>query len=197
MVAHTVAALLQVARLHTLMVVVAADDLDAERQLVVDANPRIRVVRCGGASRAQTVANGLDALLESVADDSDWVLVHDAARCLIRASQVDHLIDACWNDAVGGLLALPLADTLKDERAGRVRATIARRGKWLAQTPQMFRIGMLRSALAAAGPAVTDESSAIEAMGHSPLLVRGSAENIKLTYPADFDLAERLLRTRD
>ena len=197
MVAHTVAALLQVARLHTLMVVVAADDLDAERQLVVDANPRIRVVRCGGASRAQTVANGLDALLESGADDSDWVLVHDAARCLIRASQVDHLIDVCWNDAVGGLLALPLADTLKDERAGRVQATIARRGKWLAQTPQMFRIGMLRSALAAAGPAVTDESSAIEAMGHSPLLVRGSAENIKLTYPTDFDLAERLLRTRD
>ncbi|MEO8279113.1 MAG: 2-C-methyl-D-erythritol 4-phosphate cytidylyltransferase [Ideonella sp.] len=196
MVAHTLAALLKVARLQALLVVVAAEDRDFERHLNAVTSPRIRLARCGGATRAETVTNGLVALLEQGAADDDWVLVHDAARCLIRAEQVDDLIDACWNDSVGGLLALPLADTLKEEREGRVHATLARSGKWLAQTPQMFRIGMLRNALMAAGPAVTDESSALEAIGHSPLLVRGSAENLKLTYPADFDLAERLLKSR-
>jgi 2-C-methyl-D-erythritol 4-phosphate cytidylyltransferase len=122
--------------------------------------------------------------------------VHDAARCLVRPAWIDALIDACLGDAVGGLLALPLADTLKAERGGRVQATVDRAGKWQAQTPQMFRIGMLREALAAAGAAVTDEASAIEALGHAPLLVPGPMENFKITWPADFALAERLLRTR-
>ncbi len=196
MVAHTIAALLEVARLQLLMVVIAPDDHAFERHVPVEQNPRLMLARRGGATRAETVANGIAALIEQGADDADWVLVHDAARCLIRAEQVDQLIDACRDDPVGGLLALPLADTLKEARNGRVHATVARADKWLAQTPQMFRIGLLRQALAQAGPAVTDESSAVEAMGHSPLLVPGSAENLKLTYPADFALAERLFRTR-
>ncbi|MES3015446.1 MAG: 2-C-methyl-D-erythritol 4-phosphate cytidylyltransferase, partial [Pseudomonadota bacterium] len=121
---------------------------------------------------------------------------HDAARCLVRPEWIDALIDACLDDPVGGLLALPLADTLKSERDGRVDATIDRRAKWQAQTPQMFRIGMLREALDHAGANVTDEASAIEALGHAPKLIVCSMENFKITWPADFELADRLLRTR-
>jgi 2-C-methyl-D-erythritol 4-phosphate cytidylyltransferase len=142
------------------------------------------------------VAQGLAELSRAGAQRDDWVLVHDAARCLVRPEWIDALIDACDNDPVGGLLALPLADTLKDEHDGRVAATLDRTGKWQAQTPQMFRLGLLREALKRAGPGVTDEASAVEAMGLAPKLVRGALENFKLTYPADFDLAERLLRTR-
>jgi 2-C-methyl-D-erythritol 4-phosphate cytidylyltransferase len=142
------------------------------------------------------VANGLAELLRRGAKNDDWVLVHDAARCLVQPAWIDALIDACVNDAVGGLLALPLADTLKAEAAGRVTATVDRAHKWQAQTPQMFRIGLLREALARAGDAVTDEASAVEALGHAPLLVPGALENFKITWPGDFALAERLLRTR-
>jgi uncharacterized glyoxalase superfamily protein PhnB len=123
------------------------------------------------------------------------VLVHDAARCLLRAEWVERLIDACAGDAVGGLLALPLADTLKAEADGRAQATIDRRAKWAAQTPQMFRLGLLARALAAAGAQVTDEAGAVEALGLAPRLVPGEFENFKVTYPADFALAERLLRS--
>jgi 2-C-methyl-D-erythritol 4-phosphate cytidylyltransferase len=146
------------------------------------------------------VFNGLDALRQKGADELDWVLVHDAARCLVTPDQVNALMDACWDDAVGGLLALPLPDTLKSSSEGRVAATVDRSDKWLAQTPQMFRLGALRSAMALhlnrdfAG--VTDESSAMEMAGHQPLLVRGSAQNLKVTYPEDFSLAEAVLRSR-
>lgn len=196
MVSHTIEALLQVARLELLLVAVAPDDDGFESEVGLPPSDRLRVRRCGGPTRAATVANGLAELLEAGALDGDWVLVHDAARCLIRSEWVDALIDACRDDGVGGLLALPLADTLKDERDGRVGSTLSRAGKWLAQTPQMFRIGLLRRALANAGDQVTDESGAVEALGLSPRLVASSIENFKLTYPTDFDLAERLLRTR-
>ena len=193
LVAHTLAALAGVARLDQTLVVLGRDDREFEAHA-----PAFNgwVARCGGATRAQTVSNGLDELLARGARDDDWVLVHDAARCLLRAAWVDVLIDACLDDAVGGLLALPVADTLKAERAGRVAETVDRAAKWQAQTPQMFRIGPLREALAAAGAAVTDEASAMELMGLAPRLVAGALENFKITYPADFALAERLLRTR-
>ncbi|MCB2022475.1 MAG: 2-C-methyl-D-erythritol 4-phosphate cytidylyltransferase, partial [Burkholderiaceae bacterium] len=160
------------------------------------AGHRRWVARCGGATRARSVANGLDELLRRGARPGDWVLVHDAARCLIRPEWVDRLIDACLDDAVGGLLALPLADTLKAEQGGRVGATLARAGKWAAQTPQMFRIALLQQALAQANGDVTDEASAIEQLGHAPRLVVGALENFKLTVADDFDLARRLLETR-
>jgi 2-C-methyl-D-erythritol 4-phosphate cytidylyltransferase len=146
------------------------------------------------------VCNGLDHLLASGAAPQDWVLVHDAARCLLTPALVDALIDACLPDAVGGLLALPLPDTLKRAQDGRVAATVERADKWLAQTPQMFRIGALRAALAphaASGFAgITDEASAMEAAGQRPLLVRGSAQNVKITYPEDFALAQAVLQAR-
>jgi len=196
-VAHTLAALAQVQRLAATLVVLAPDDAQFERSAPGFTGVRAWVVRCGGASRAQTVANGLAELQARGARPDDWVLVHDAARCLLRPAWVDRLIDACLPDAVGGLLALPLADTLKqaDGRADgdRVAATVDRSGKWAAQTPQMFRLGLLALALRDAGAAVTDEASAVEALGHAPRLVRGEWENLKLTFPADFALAERLL----
>lgn len=199
-VAHTLAALMAVPRLAATLVVLAPEDESFECHAPEFAGPRARVARCGGATRAASVAGGLQALLEQGARAADWVLVHDAARCLLRPAWVDRLIDACLGDDVGGLLALPVADTLKQATrsagADRVAATVERAGKWLAQTPQMFRIGLLQRALAAAGAAVTDEAGAVEALGLAPLLVPGEAENLKLTWPADFALAERLLETR-
>lgn len=197
MVAHTLAALAQVPRLAATLVVLAPDDERFDSLMPGFAGERGWVERCGGATRAETVANGLVALCERGAQPQDWVLVHDAARCLIRPEWVDRLIDACMDDEVGGLLALPVADTLKAENEGRVLGTVDRNGKWAAQTPQMFRLGLLAPALAHAGAGVTDEASAIEALGHAPKLVRGEWENFKLTWPGDFQLAERLLATKD
>lgn len=186
MVAHTLDALSRVRRLKVTLVVLSPDDNAFERHAATFTG---LVARCGGATRAQTVANGLEELRARGARPTDWVLVHDAARCLVRPEWVDALIDACLSDAVGGLLALPVADTLKQEVGGRAMSTVDRSGKWAAQTPQMFRLQTLRQALAQAGPAVTDESSAIEALGLAPLLVRGDAANFKLTWPQDFALA--------
>jgi 2-C-methyl-D-erythritol 4-phosphate cytidylyltransferase len=195
MVMHTLAALRAVARLDRCVIVIAPDDAFWTSQPAGTV-----LARCGGATRAESVFNGLQALMEQGVDEHDWVLVHDAARCLVTPAQVDALIDACWHDAVGGLLALPLPDTLKAETDGRVGATVDRSDKWLAQTPQMFRLGALHAALAATAArgfaGVTDEASAMEMAGHRPLLVRGSAQNFKVTYPEDFALAEAVLRSR-
>jgi 2-C-methyl-D-erythritol 4-phosphate cytidylyltransferase len=189
MVLHTLAAFSAVDRLAGMLVVVSAGDD------FFDALP-VQVATCGGATRAQSVANGMDVLLQRGALPGDWVLVHDAARCLITPTQINTLIDACVDDGVGGLLALPLPDTLKAAKSGRVSATLDRSDKWLAQTPQMFRLGALKAALHAAGDAVTDESSAMEFVGLHPLLVEGSAQNFKVTYPQDFALAESVLLSR-
>ncbi|MCX8520707.1 MAG: 2-C-methyl-D-erythritol 4-phosphate cytidylyltransferase [Rhodoferax sp.] len=191
LVLHTLAAFADVTRLAGILVVVGQGDtfFDASEK-------RFQVVACGGITRALSVANGLAALLERGAARHDWVLVHDAARCLVTRTQINALIDACLPDAVGGLLALPLPDTLKHAVDGRVTETLERSGKWLAQTPQMFRLGALQQALALAGEQVTDESSAIEAMGLRPLLVPGSAQNFKVTYAGDFALAEQVLLSR-
>lgn len=196
LVAHTLDALLAVPRLHAVLVALAPGDEAFEHHAPGFTGPRAWVARCGGATRAATVAAGLAELRRRGAAEGDWVLVHDAARCLLRPAWVEALIDACAGDAVGGLLALPLADTLKQaDAAGRVGATVDRTGKWAAQTPQMFRLGLLQRALAAAGDAVTDESAAVEALGLAPRLVAAPLENFKLTWPADFALAERLLET--
>ncbi|PXW98174.1 2-C-methyl-D-erythritol 4-phosphate cytidylyltransferase [Sphaerotilus hippei] len=193
LVEHTLHALSRVRRLEATLVVLSPEDTRFEADVSLPPGERTWVARCGGASRAESVASGLAELLARGVQPHDWVLVHDAARCLIRPEWVDRLIDACEADEVGGLLALPVADTLKQERSGRVGATVDRAGKWAAQTPQMFRLGLLRPALLQAGEAVTDESSAIEALGHAPLLVRGDLCNLKVTWPEDFALAARLL----
>ncbi|MHB8950071.1 MAG: 2-C-methyl-D-erythritol 4-phosphate cytidylyltransferase [Rhodoferax sp.] len=194
LVLHTLAAFAAVPRIARTLVVVAPEDTFFTTQAVDDAH--VLIANCGGSTRAASVLNGLNFLLDHGAVSGDWVLVHDAARCLIRPDQIDQLIDACWQDEVGGLLALPLPDTLKRESEGRVADTLERADKWLAQTPQMFRVAALRDALARVGDRVTDESSAMEAMGLSPKLVSGSAENVKVTYPQDFALAEAVLQAR-
>jgi 2-C-methyl-D-erythritol 4-phosphate cytidylyltransferase len=192
MVWHTLSAFAGVKRIARTLVVVAQGDGFFERNPSTSA----LVVACGGPTRAASVANGLRELRRVGAVDNDWVLVHDAARCLITPQLIDRLIDACADDEVGGLLAHPLADTLKAGQDGRVASTLQRNDKWLAQTPQMFRLGMLRQALEAAGEAITDESSAIEAMGLKPRLVGAGAQNFKVTYPEDFAMAEAVLGAR-
>ncbi len=191
LLAHTLAALAAVPRLTQTLVVLSPADDRFEAAVPGFAG---WVARVGGASRADSVLGGLAELRRRGARDEDWVLVHDAARCLLRPEWVEALIAACLPDAVGGLLAQPVADTLKaGDAAGRVAATVDRRDKWAAQTPQMFRLGLVERALAAMGAAATDEASAVEAQGLAPLLVRASAANFKVTWPEDFALAERLL----
>jgi 2-C-methyl-D-erythritol 4-phosphate cytidylyltransferase len=197
MVMHTLAAFAQVTRIHHALLVIAERD-DFWNGRAPDS--RHSVAACGGASRAETVSNGLRALLERGASPQDWVLVHDAARCLVTPQLIDALIDACEHDAVGGLLAHKLPDTLKTATVGpggvRVAGTVDRSDKWLAQTPQMFRIDPLLQALHKAGAGVTDEAGAMEAVGLHPRLVPGGAQNFKVTYPDDFALAEAVLMRR-
>jgi 2-C-methyl-D-erythritol 4-phosphate cytidylyltransferase len=198
-VQHTLDTLAAVPRLLATLVVLAPDDAEFERHAPHFSGPRAWLARVGGATRAATVQAGLAELQKRGATSRDWVLVHDAARCLLQAAWVDRLIDHCLTDEVGGLLALPVADTVKqqgDVAQPRVAKTLDRNGKWLAQTPQMFRLGVLQRALQQAGADVTDESGAVEALGLAPLLITGELENFKLTWPGDFALAARLLSTR-
>ena len=195
MVAHTLAAFAAVPRLAGAAVIIAPDDALFAPHVQLP-NASFFIANCAGHKRAITVFQGIKALLAQGAQPVDWVLVHDAARCLITPQQINAVIDACLGDEVGGLMALKLPDTLKQENAGRVSATVDRADKWLAQTPQMFRIGALRTALQQAGDAVTDEASAMEHMGLAPKLIAGSAQNFKVTYPEDFALAEAVLLSR-
>ncbi|ALM81711.1 2-C-methyl-D-erythritol 4-phosphate cytidylyltransferase [Bordetella sp. N] len=202
MLRHAVMALLADPRIREVRVAVAPDDPWAAQALA--GLPRTVLRYCGADSRAGTVAN---ALADSGAAADDWILVHDAARPGLPADALARLIDACLDDPVGGLLALPVADTVKGGRTDadadadaparvRVARTVDRDGLWLAQTPQMFRAGMLADALRAAardGVPVTDEASALEAAGHAPLLIPGAMRNFKVTWPDDFDLMEKWL----
>ena len=178
---------------HTYVVVSAGDPyIDA---LVPPSG--VTVLRCGGATRMESIRNGLRALHGSIALD-DWVLVHDAARPGLDAELIERLIVETGEHPTGGLLALPVVDTVKRSSAGQV-ATVARDGLWLAQTPQMFRYQLLLRALDAAmsssaGPAaITDDASAVEALGLAPKLVEGHPRNLKVTLPADIRIAEMYL----
>lgn len=192
-VERSVRALLDVPRIQSVLVVVAPGDTDFLDVVPAPVAHSIRLAAVGGDTRAQTVLAGLNWLLANQAKADDWVLVHDAARCLVSVAAINRLLDACLIDEVGGLLAMPLADTLKQATQGRAQGTLSREGKWAAQTPQMFRLGTLHRALTQTGHEVTDEASAIEGLGLKPLLVRGDAMNVKITWPEDFDLARRWL----
>ena len=154
---------------------------------------RVTLLYNGGATRKQSVLNGLLAMHTQLSDD-DWVLVHDAARPGLTPALIERLIGEVRSDAVGGLLALPVVDTLKRSDAdGRSEATVPRDGLWAAQTPQMFRYALLHRALGQASE-VTDEASAVEALGLRPKLVEGSPRNFKITLPHDVALAEMHLK---
>lgn len=195
LVLHTLAAFAAVGRIRQTLVLLAPTDRRFA-QLGADRLARCSSAACGAATRAGTVANGLATLRTRGAREDDWVLVHDAARCLVTAPLIDRLIDACVDDAVGGLLAMPAADTIKMARGERVAMTVDRSQYWLAQTPQMFRVGSLQRALAQAGDAVTDEASAIESLGLAPRLVPGDPTNFKVTVAQDFALAQAILLAR-
>jgi 2-C-methyl-D-erythritol 4-phosphate cytidylyltransferase len=188
---HALATLCAVPAIERVYVVLAPDDGYWRDDDVAELAPKLCVLRCGGATRADSVGNGLKAMAGAVAGD-DWVLVHDAARACLTVAHVEALIRAVADDPVGGILAVPVADTLKRAVRGRSAATVPRDGLWQAQTPQMFRHALLREALEFA-PAVTDEAGAVESLGLQPRLVAGDATNFKITYPLDLQLAEIML----
>jgi len=179
-------------------VALAPDDREYDR--LAERPMDVQVLRCGGQTRAQTVARALDTLA-SHCDADDWIAVHDAARPCVPVDALARLVDQLHTDAVGGLLAVPVADTLKRGEsfadAPRVDATVARAGLWQAQTPQMFRTGVLRRAFEGDDAMqCTDESQAVEALGLAPRLVRGSAANIKITFAEDLRLASAILASQ-
>jgi 2-C-methyl-D-erythritol 4-phosphate cytidylyltransferase len=190
MLRHTLDAFLSSELVTHTFVVVSADD---PQIAAVAPQHGVTVLRCGGATRMESVRNGLRALADTLRD-GDWVLVHDAARPGLDAALIEKLIAAAGDHPVGGLLALPVVDTVKRNDTGSV-TTLPRDGLWLAQTPQMFRYRLLCDALdAAAEPgALTDDASAIEALGLAPLLVEGHPRNLKVTLPADIRIAEMYL----
>ncbi len=204
--AHTLQRLLELPLINSVAVALSAEELQSAasywQQLAFNDNPRILI--CAGAdSRQSSVSNALDVLAGQAHDD-DWVLVHDAVRPCVRISDINLLINAVQHHPAGGLLAAPVRDTLKLAGADAaatpsvqaVHRTFDRRLVWAAFTPQMFRYGLLRKALQHAinnGLELTDESSAIEALGYKPLLIRGNPDNIKITHPEDLLLASAIL----
>jgi 2-C-methyl-D-erythritol 4-phosphate cytidylyltransferase len=191
MLAHAVRALLVHPAVELTFVVLAPDDQTFARHDWREFGDRLAPLWCGGRTRRDSVLNGLDAMA-NVVDPDDWVLVHDAARPCLSREELARLIDEVGEDDAGGILALPLADTLKRGEGERIVETVPRAGLWLAQTPQMFRHGALLRALGVAQD-VTDEAGAMEQVGLKPRLVVGSTRNIKVTYPDDLLVAQRLL----
>ncbi len=191
MVEHALDALLTADDIESVLVVLAPGDAN-----YLELAPRARVgyAAIGGVTRAETVRNGLRAL---DAAETDWVLVHDAARPCLSSRELSNLIRALREDSIGGLLALPVADTLKRGQGDRVLETVERAGLWRALTPQMFRVGLLRAALEEdASELITDEAASMERAGHRPRLIEGLNTNIKVTRPDDWALAEAILKSQ-
>ena len=176
-------------------VVLAPDDARFAQEDWSAFEGRLETLYCGGQSRRESVYNGLVASRDEW-DADDWMLVHDAARPCLPQRDLQALLTECETDQIGGILALPVAETVKKASQNRITATEDRASLWLAQTPQMFRAGLLLQALQRARGAVTDEASAVEQMGLKPKLVAGSRENIKVTWPEDLSMAESILRRR-
>jgi len=193
---HTLAALCAVPAIEQVFVVLQADDAEWARRDWSALGARLVPLFCGGPTRADSVLGGLRAIENEVAA-TDWILVHDAARPCVANWQIEKLMREAVHDDAGGLLAVPMTDTLKRaDEYHRVVDTVAREGLWRAQTPQMFRYAVLRRALESARD-VTDEAAAIEAAGLRPRLIEGDVANLKVTWPFDLLLAEWILRRRE
>lgn len=189
---HSVKALLASGRIDTVFVVLAPGDREFRQHAWAEFGDRIAPLYCGGATRHDSVLNGLVAA-SSTAQPDDWMLVHDAARPCLGQHELQRMLYELAADEVGGILGVPVADTLKRaDPAGRIQTTEAREHLWQAQTPQMFRHGLLLHALSRTAK-MTDEAGAIEALGLKPKLVQGSTTNLKVTYPEDLQLAETIL----
>lgn len=196
LIRHTLAVFCDSPLIDKVFVVLSVGDIEWDRHDWRGLGNKLVPLFCGGPSRADSVLNGLRAISDQVAH-SDWVLVHDAARPCLAGWHLEKLVHELQHHEVGGLLAVPVADTLKrDNGHGEVDMTVSRENLWQAQTPQMFRYIMLRRALERTRT-VTDESSAIEAAGLHPRLVQGDATNLKVTYPLDLHLAEWIMQHRN
>lgn len=194
---HTLRRLVSLPGLDGLMLVLSPDDSRWPAIAERAETPAVQVCT-GGLERRDSVINGLKALSARASDD-DWVLVHDAARPCVRVDDMQRLLHAVERHPSGGLLAVPVADTMKRGDAGdAVVGTVDRSDLWAAQTPQLFRFGPLRDALSAGAgeQPFTDEASAMERAGYQPLLVAGSSDNIKITWPQDLQLAALILKAQ-
>lgn len=196
LIRHTLGVLCDSPVIDRVYVVLSVGDQEWDRHDWSSFGNRLVPLFCGGASRADSVLNGLRAIADE-ASEGDWVLVHDAARPCLAPWHIEGLVRELMHDEVGGILAVPVADTLKrEDSTHHIASTVPRDGLWQAQTPQMFRYVMLKRALETARQ-VTDEASAIEAMGLRPRLVRGDPTNLKVTFPLDLHLAEWILQHRE
>ena len=200
MIYHAICTLCQNQFIAGVFVVLAPSDSEWLKYDWSEFSEKLVVLSCGGLTRADSVLNGLTAAKKKgLVDTDDWILVHDAARPCLTSIQLDKLINNLATDDVGGLLAVPVADTLKRSNIeNRVTHTESRENLWQAQTPQMFRYDLLTQALRSATSInVTDDASAVEALGFQPKLVLGDAYNFKVTYPQDLALAELILQKRN
>ncbi len=195
---HSLDVLLACERIATVVLVLSADDECWPEIKGRYKDGRVETIN-GGAERCHSVLNGLEHLAGTAGVD-DWVLVHDAARPCVRQQDIEMLMSILEDDSVGGLLGLPVADTMKQvDSDGVILKTVERDGLWRALTPQMFRLGPLRDALQqaiASGVMVTDDAAAMEMAGCQPHMVEGHADNIKVTRPGDLQLAEFYLQSR-
>lgn len=199
MIYHAVRTLCLSPEITSVFVVIGSGDSEWLKYDWSEFSSKLVVFNCGGETRAMSILNGLKVASEaSFIDNDDWVLVHDAARPCLSGELLKKLLDELDDDAVGGLLAVPLSDTLKRSGANdRVKKTESRKDLWQAQTPQMFRYKLLMDALCKpASRTMTDDASAVEALGLYPKLVLGNVRNIKITYPQDLILAELILRAQ-
>jgi 2-C-methyl-D-erythritol 4-phosphate cytidylyltransferase len=184
-----------VPRVETVFVVLAPGDRAFAAQDWSAFHGRLEPLYCGGETRRDSVYNGLVAAMGAIEAD-DWMLVHDAARPCLPRKDLENLMRETESDAVGGILGLPIAETVKQAADNRIQSTEDRSKLWLAQTPQMFRAGLLAEALQRARGTPTDEAAAVEQMGLKPRLVTGSRENLKVTWPEDLAIAESILQLR-
>ncbi len=194
MIAHTIQVFFNHPRIASIHLALNPAD-EFWRSLTLEPDSKLKLHYTGGESRAATVLNTLNAIdVAHGVDIDDWILVHDAARPGLTQQMLDKFLSELEHDPVGGLLAMPLADTLKQSDAfNHVAKTIPRAQLWQAQTPQMFRYSLLKQALAAYNGQSTDEAEAVEALGLQPKLVQGELRNLKVTYPQDLALLEALL----
>jgi len=179
-------------------VILAQGDTHYKKFDWTEFGAKVEPLYCGGETRAASVFNGLLAARDLI-DGSDWVVVHDAARPCLSDEALGRLLSEAGSDDIGGLLAVPVSDTLKRaDRELRVTGTEPREQLWQAQTPQMFRYGHLIEALRKTDPEIaTDEARAIEGLGLKPRLVMGETCNLKVTFPEDLDMAEKILKGRN
>ena len=192
LIQHVIKVFDQATKIDSIHIVLSEGDAHW-RSTYLNLSSKAQVHYCGGETRASSVLNGLQAI-ETQAGENDWILVHDAARPGLSNLLLNQLLNALENDAVGGLLALPLADTLKRaDSEQRVSVTMPRTDLWQAQTPQMFRYATLKKALTEFNGSPTDEAEAIESLGLRPKLVTGELRNLKVTYPQDLAVLSALL----